>query len=45
MTEQSAILQDSVAGAKGSGGASSFDRYIFAMLIALEFLMSFTFLG
>lgn len=45
MTEQSAILQDSVAGAKGSGGASNFDRYIFAMLIALEFLMSFTFLG
>ena len=45
MTEQSAILQDSVADAKGSGGASSFDRYIFAMLIALEFLMSFTFLG
>lgn len=45
MTEQSAILQDSVAGAKGSGGVSNFDRYIFAMLIALEFLMSFTFLG
>lgn len=44
MTEQSAILQDSAAGAKGSGGASNFDRYIFAMLIALEFLMSFTFL-
>ena len=35
MTEQSAILQDSAAGAKGSGGASNFDRYIFAMLIAL----------
>lgn len=45
MTEQSAILQDSVAGAKGNGGASNFDRYIFAMLIALEFLMSFTFFG
>ena len=30
---------------KDRKASSGFDRYVFAMLIALEFLMSFTFLG